>query len=59
VTSQDKLDLTVAIVGGIIGGIVGHFVSKKSHPVVGTIAGVAVGALAVPGTVEAVRQATS
>jgi|HubBroStandDraft_2_1064218.scaffolds.fasta_scaffold00001_56 hypothetical protein len=56
-TSTDRFELGVAVVGGILGGITGFFVAKKTHPVLGTLAGVAVGALAVPATVEVVKSA--
>jgi len=58
-TSAEKTELGFAIFASVIGGIVGYFVGKKSHPVVGTTAGVFVGALVVPATVQAVKAARS
>jgi outer membrane lipoprotein SlyB len=56
VTPADKADLAIAVFGSIVGGILGFFVTKKTHPVVGTTAGVIVGAILVPGAAEAVRK---
>lgn len=58
-TSDDKKDLGFAVFASIVGGVVGYYVTKKTHPVVGTIVGVAVGAIAVPATVEAVKRLQS
>jgi len=58
-TSGDKRELGFAIFASVIGGIVGYAVTKKSHPVVGTVAGVFVGALIVPATAEALKGSSS
>ena len=55
-TSREKQDLLLALVGSLVGGTVGYFVGKKTHPVVGTTVGVLTGAILFPGAAEGVRK---
>jgi hypothetical protein len=59
VTNLEKQDLALAAAGGLTGALVGFFVSKKTHEVVGTIAGVLVGSILLPGAVEGVKRLQS
>jgi hypothetical protein len=56
VTSADKIDLGLALLGSLVGGFVGYHVEKKTHPVVGVTTGVLVGAILFPGAVEGIKR---
>jgi hypothetical protein len=52
-TPREKRDLGVSVIGGAVGGFVGYFAGRKTHPVVGILVGLSVGALFFPAAVEA------
>jgi outer membrane lipoprotein SlyB len=53
-TPREKRDLGVSVAGGAFGGLVGYFVGRKTHPVVGLLVGLGVGAILSPAVIEAV-----